>query len=219
MPSASEIIKALALLANKYTIVAIAWHAVFVLFLLLLLFAKRKPSNHFAGYFLTLPLFSASIFAWQIGNLFNGILFLITGALLLFLTAKSNTDRVSVNSNIWLRTIGAIIFLSGFFYPHFLEQDLWSYLYAAPVGLVPCPTLLTITGLVLVFNTSQLKLWFVVLTLVDFFYGVFGVMKLNVYLDLILIAGAILLFMQTILTASIPKKQRHSIVKTHAITQ
>jgi hypothetical protein len=218
MPSASEILKALALLANKYMVVAIAWHAAFVLFLLLLLFANRKPSNHFAGYFLTLPLFSVSIFAWQMGNLFNGILFLIECVVLVFLTTKNKTDSVGINPNIWLRTIGAIIFLSGLFYPHFLEQNLWMYLYAAPVGLVPCPTLLTITGLVLVFDTRQLKSWFVVLTIVDFFYGVFGVMKLNVYLDLILIAGAIALFLQIILTASFEKRLQYSTIEKHVIT-
>lgn len=218
MPSASEILKALALLANKYMIAAIVWHAVLLLFLLLLFFAKQKPSSHFAGYFLTLPLFSVSIFAWQGGNLFNGILFLIAGAVLLFLTAKNKADKVAISSNIWFRTVGAIIFLSGFFYPHFLEQGLWNYLYAAPVGLVPCPTLLTITGLVLVFDTRQLKSWFVVLTLLDVFYGVFGVAKLKVNLDIILIAGAIILCLQIILKASFEKKLRHSTIEKHVIT-
>lgn len=218
MPSASEILKALALLANKYIIAAIAWHAVLLLFLLLLLFAKQKPSTHFAGYFLSLPLFSVSIFAWQIGNLFNGILFLIAGAVLLFLTAKNKADKVVINPNIWFRTVGSIIFLSGFFYPHFLEQGLWNYLYAAPVGLVPCPTLLTITGLVLVFDTRQLKSWFVVLTLLDVFYGVFGVAKLKVNLDIILIAGAMILCLQIILMASFEKKLRYSTIEKHVIT-
>lgn len=217
MPSASEILKALTLLANKYMIAAIAWHAVLVLFLLLL-FAKRKPSNHFAGYFLTLLFFSVSIFAWVVGNLFNGILFLTAGAVLVFLTARRKADRVSINPNIWMRTIGTVIFLSGFFYPHFLEQGLWSYLYAAPVGLVPCPTLLTMTGFVLVFDTKQSKSWFVVLTVVDLFYGVFGVMKLNVYLDLILIAGAIALFLQIIMAASFEKKLQYSTMEKHVIT-
>lgn len=217
MPSASEILKALTLLANKYMIAAIAWHALLVLFLLLL-FAKQKPSNHFAGYFLTVLLFSVSIFAWIVGNLFNGVLFLIASAVLVFLTTKRKADRVSINPNIWLRTIGTMIFLSGFFYPHFLEQGFWSYLYAAPVGLVPCPTLLTITGLVLVFDTGQSKSWFVVLAVVDLFYGVFGVMKLNVYLDIILIAGAIALFFHIIMTASFEKRLQYSTMEKHVIT-
>ena len=218
MPSAGEILKALTLLANKYMPAAILWHAVLLLFLLLLLFAKQKPSNHFAGYFLSLPLFSVSIFAWQTGNLFNGVLFSIAGFLLLFFTAKKKNEIITVNPNIWLRVTGMIIFLSGFFYPHFLQQDFWVYLYAAPVGLVPCPTLLAITGLVLMFDTRQSKSWFAVMIFVDIFYGLFGVVKLNVNLDLILIAGAIALFLQIVLAAGIQKKPGYSTMENHVIT-
>lgn len=196
MPSVNEILKGLTLLANEYIAIAILWHVLFFWFLLIYFFVKQKISSQLIGYFLFLPLFSVSICAWQTRNPFNGIIFLAGGILLFFLAAKKKKDTVGANSGSWSKIIGSLIFLSGFFYPHFLDKSFWSYLYAAPIGLIPCPTLLMISGIALLLGSKQPKSWFWVLIIFDAFYGLFGVFKLKVYLDLILIAATIALIFQ-----------------------
>jgi hypothetical protein len=208
MPSADEILSALAMLSNKYTVVAILWHAIFVFLLLFSLFEKQKKPNQSASYILCLPLFSVSALAWLTGNLFNGMLFLLAAILLVALSIKERNAEVLVNSK-WLKIIGVFVFLSGFFYPHFLYEGSWNYLYAAPIGIVPCPTLLTVTGFVLMFDIKQSKYWFVVLILLDVFYGLFGVFKLEIFLDLLLIAATIALAVRARLTRKQENQQLH----------
>jgi hypothetical protein len=202
MPSADDILKALAWLANKYIVVAILWHVAILIVFLFSLFFRQRLSNHLTGYFLSLPIFSVSFFAWQIHNPFNGSVFLVAGILLLFLTHKEKSDKIVANPVQWQRAIGLIIFISGLFYPHFLGNDLFVYLYGAPVGLVPCPTLLTLTGFAMIFNVKQSTSWMLTLFVIDVFYGLFGVLRLKVYFDILLIIASPGLIIQIIQTAT-----------------
>lgn len=85
----------------------------------------------------------------------------------------------------------------GLIYPHFLNTDsLIKYLYASPLGLVPCPTLSLVIGFVLLYNglrSNSISIAFIVIGL---FYGIFGVFKLGVYLDLGLLFGTITLLIK-----------------------
>jgi len=64
------------------------------------------------------------------------------------------------------------------------------------VELIPCPTLSILMGLLLLYNGfgSQSK----TITFIAFglFYGIFGVLKLSVYLDIFLILGSITLLVR-----------------------
>jgi hypothetical protein len=202
MPSADDILKALTWLASEYMVVAILWHVAIMIVFLFALFFKQRLSNHLTGYFLSLPIFSVSFFAWKIHNPFNGSVFLVAGILLLFLTHKKKIDKIVTNPVQWQRAIGLIIFLSGLFYPHFLGNDLFAYLYGAPVALVPCPTLLTLTGFAMFFNVKQSTSWMLTLFVIDVFYGLFGALRLEVYLDILLIIASPGLIIQLIQTAT-----------------
>jgi len=67
------------------------------------------------------------------------------------------------------------------------------------VGLIPCPTLSLLIGFLLLYNgfgSQAVTLTFVIAGL---FYGIFGVLKLGVYLDIFLVFGSITLVIKYIL--------------------
>lgn len=101
--------------------------------------------------------------------------------------------------------IGIIMIVFGLVYPHFLKPDtIVEYLYASPAGLIPCPTLSVIIGLVLLLNgfgSQSITLSFIVIGL---FYGLFGALRLAVYLDFVLLFGALSLLVKYILSLRTP---------------
>jgi len=97
--------------------------------------------------------------------------------------------------------IGILMIIFGLVYPHFVNTDSFlKYLYASPVGLIPCPTLSILIGFLLLYNgfgSQSLILTFVAFGL---FYGLFGVLKLAVYLDIFLVFGTITLLVKYVLS-------------------
>jgi hypothetical protein len=93
--------------------------------------------------------------------------------------------------------IGILMIVFGLVYPHFISSDSFiKYFYASPVGLIPCPTLSILIGFLLVYNgfgSHSLTFTFIVFGL---FYGIFGVLKLAVYLDIFLVFGTIALIVK-----------------------
>ena len=86
---------------------------------------------------------------------------------------------------------GLLLFLFGWAYPHFLEtRPVWAYLYLAPTGLIPCPTLSILTGLVLILDGLGSRTICLVFGLAGLLYGVIGVFRLGVVIDAVLILGA-----------------------------
>jgi hypothetical protein len=61
------------------------------------------------------------------------------------------------------------------------------------LGLIPCPTLSVFIGFTLLFHGFGSKKWMLSAALIGLFYGIFGVLRLKVYLDVALIAGALFL--------------------------
>ena len=82
----------------------------------------------------------------------------------------------------------------GWGYPHFLETDRWmTYAYAAPLGVLPCPTLSAVIGATLIFGLLGSVTWSITLAAFGLVYGVIGVFVLGVQLDYALLAGALVL--------------------------
>jgi hypothetical protein len=192
MPSPETILSLAATTANQYQALAIGWH-VFLGTILVALLAGWRPSNRFAGYVLVAPLLSVSALAWASGNPFNGATFAALALLLIGLATRLSTEPVNVASPFLLLT-GALLVAFGWTYPHFLRGDHWTaYTYAAPFGLLPCPTLSAVIGLTLVLGMLRSKAWSVTLAAAGFAYGAMGVFILGVTLDYGLLAGATLL--------------------------
>jgi hypothetical protein len=192
MPSAETILNAAATIANEYRTLAIDWH-VLLGTLLVALFAGWRPSNRSAGYLLVAPLLSVSALAWVSGNPFNGATFAAL-ALLLIGSASRLSGQPIVVASSFLLVSGVLLVAFGWAYPHFLMAGRWTeYTYAAPLGLLPCPSLSAVVGLTLVLGLQRSKAWSMTVAAIGFVYGAIGVFTLGVALDHGLLAGAAVL--------------------------
>lgn len=191
MPSATEILDGLSAIANRAMGLAVAWHLVIAMALVALV-SRWRPSRRTARLLIGTPLASVAAVAIAFNNLFNGLVF-AASALLLTALAMSGDRRPVSGGSAWARGIGVAMLAFGWLYPHFLEGQATAYLYASPVGLVPCPTLAIAIGFALLGNGLGSRVWSLTLAAVGLFYGLFGVLRLGVFLDIGLVSGAIAL--------------------------
>lgn len=206
MPTPEQILNGLSAIANQWQMLAIAWHVYFAILVGSLVLGIR-PSKRSAGVLLALPLFSVSVLAWISANPFNGIFFAIVGVALLWIATRLPQERVHI-APMWLVGAGALMFAFGWFYPHFLETtSLAPYLYSAPTGLIPCPTLSIILGLSLILGGLESRWWSLVLGSTGIFYGLFGALRLDVTIDLVLLFGAMLIILVLFLPKAVAPKQ------------
>ncbi|HEU4727415.1 MAG TPA: hypothetical protein VFT22_05995 [Kofleriaceae bacterium] len=176
--------------SNRAFAAAIAWHA--ILFIVLICLAQGwRPSRRLARRALSLPLVSVAGFALVSGNPFNATVF-AGAALALDALARRPDPRPVSRTTAWRCLAGVALLAYGWVYPHFLDAPLLLYLIAAPVGLVPCPTLAVAIGLALIGDLLT-RGWGIALAALGLCYGLFGVARLGVLLDLGLVAGAIAL--------------------------
>jgi hypothetical protein len=191
MPSATEILDGLSAIANQATGIAVAWHIIIAIALVALASGWR-PSQRTARLLTGTPLLSVAALAFAFGNLFNGWVFAVSVMVLTGLAM--NRDRGPVpRGSAWTGRIGVAMVAFGWLYPHFLEGQVTAYLYASPVGLVPCPTLAVAIGFALLGNGLGSRIWSLTLVAVGLFYGLFGVLRLGVFLDIGLVGGAVAL--------------------------
>ena len=182
MPSSETILIGLTAIANDWRWLAITWH-VLLAALLVTLFAGWRPSPRLMGHLLVAPLLSVSLLAWLSGNPFNGTVFAILAAMLVGAATRVSNTSVQLGSPAWVAT-GVVLIVYGWTYPHFLRTDSWTtYLYGAPFGIVPCPTLSVVTGLTLVFRNVRSRSWSTSLVAAGVLYGAVGVFRLGVLLD------------------------------------
>lgn len=185
MPTSEEILAGVAAIVREGWPVAIAWHIALALVLVMLLRGWR-PSRRLAQSLLALPLVSVSAFAFAFGNPFNGTLFaLAAGALVVLARGRDEVVRATA----WQWWMGIALLVYGWLYPHFLDGNPLAYLYAAPVGLIPCPTLSIVIALALLGGLAR-RAWGGVAAALGLFYGAFGIVRLGVVLDVGLLAGA-----------------------------
>jgi hypothetical protein len=190
MPTPEEILAGLSTIANDWRLLAILWHGYFAVLILGLAAGLRLKERLF-GVLLAVPLLSVSALAWIHGNPFNGLLFAFTGILLLGIAARLRQEDGGI-SPMRLTVPGAFLIVFGWVYPHFLnDTGLLAYLYSAPTGLVPCPTLSIVIGFTLVLRGLRSRAWCLVLCAAGLFYGAFGAGRLGVTIDWILFVGAL----------------------------
>jgi hypothetical protein len=210
MPAPEQILHSLSTIANQWWLLAVAWHVYFAVLGIGLLFGVR-PSKRIAGILLALPLLSVSALAWTTSNPFNGVLLGLVGVALVVFAFKMPEEPIQIGPG-WAVAAGVVMFAFGWVYPHFLDTfPFVAYLYAAPTGLVPCPTLSIVIGLALMLGGLDARVWTSILGATGVFYGIFGAVRLGVAIDFVLLAGALLVM----LVVFMPKAhvQRHSIAQ------
>jgi hypothetical protein len=192
MPTPEQILSGLREITNSWRVLAIVWHVYFAAIAIGLLAGIRPPKN-LMGVLLGLPLLSVSFLAWRTSNPFNGIVFGLAGIILIGLAARLTNEPIEI-APTWLVIPGAAMFLFGWVYPHFLTTGSFTqYLYAAPTGLIPCPTLSIVIGLALIVGGFGSGAWTLVLGVVGIFYGIFGTVRLGVTIDWVLMVGALMI--------------------------
>jgi len=196
MPSTDEILDGLKLISNNYTLISISWHIVIYISIIMLLLVLWRPTYKMTVIFLSLPFATVALLAWFNGNPFNGILFSILTVYSLIIGRKLSQKVLKYSS--WpYRLAGILLLFFGLWYPHFLDTySVLAYLYAAPTGLIPCPTLSVAIGTALIFNGFNSNSLKIIFLCYGFFYSLFGILKLGVYLDFVLLIGTVVLLIQ-----------------------
>lgn len=200
MPSSESFLTGLRTIANEWALLAILWHVFFGL-LLVALAAGWRPEKRDFSLYLLLPLISVSALAWLYFNPFTGTLMAVVGLFLLVVSQRLGRETV-MPGPAWMSVAGAVLVAFGWFYPHFLATQSWlPYLYRAPTGLLPSPTLAMVLGLTLIVGGFQSRVWTYTLAMVSGFYGLFGAAYLSLGTDLVLVGGAI--------AAAVAARQHH----------
>jgi membrane protein implicated in regulation of membrane protease activity len=153
----------------------------------------KRPANKIVALGSIALLLSVAFVSAMISNPFNTVMFLLASILFIYITWKMPAEKLVLKWDV-ASVSGIVMIVFGLVYPHFLEEGSWlRYLYASPLGLIPCPTLSLIIGFTLLFHGFFHKKWMLSLGLTGLFYGIFGVLRLKVYLDVVLISGALIL--------------------------
>lgn len=191
MPSVEAILAGLTRIANDAFALAVAWHVLVAL--ALILHSIRGPGGRAAAVLASAPLASVSALAWVFGNPFNGAVFALLAATLAVLGARRVTQPLAPRP-AWARAAGGLLVVYAWVYPHFLvDRSPLAYLVGSPMALVPCPTLALVLGLALLGVVRARRAWSFVLAAAGVLYATIGVARLGVVLDLPLLAGAIAL--------------------------
>ena len=192
MPSANEILSGLTSIANEWRAVAVLWHVYFAA-LLIAMAVRWNISVRVFATLLLLPLLSVSALAWISHNPFNAAVFAALSMALLSIARDLPGERVSIGSPLSVLA-GIALVAFGWMYPHFLETTHWrEYLMAAPLGLLPCPTLAAIAGVTLIADGHHSRAWSLMVAAATFVYAAIGVFRLGVFIDVALFAGMAML--------------------------
>jgi hypothetical protein len=196
MPSATEILTSLSLAANEAFGVAIVWHVI-VAWCAVAYRLGFRPTERVAAMLLSFPLASVALLSWVLDNPFNGAVFALAAISLGFLAWRGGSARTAASGDPWSVRLGGVLVALGWVYPHFLEgHSPFAYLIAAPLGVIPCPTLSLVVGVALLGGGLVGGGWRILLIALATLYGLFGVLRLGVFIDLLLLAGALALAAQ-----------------------
>lgn len=192
MPETQEILTHLTQIANGALPLAIAWHVV-VLLVIVAFGLGWRPSKRLAAALLVGPVASVSAIGFAYGSPFNAVLFAVLGVFLLSQALRISVDHVELGRP-WALGLGVLMVAFGLVYPHFLRTgSALLYLVGAPTGVLPCPTLAVVIGFSLVTGGFGTRAGTIALAAAGVFYGLFGVVRLEVQLDYALLLGAVTL--------------------------
>jgi len=192
MPTAADVLENLTTVANGALPVAALWHTIVFTSLIAVAMGWRPPRRITAAMLVGLAA-SVSVVSFVFGNPFNGVSFALLAGLSTREAGHFERERVRTAAS-WTPIPGAVLVGYGLVYPHFLENVPWVlYLLAAPLGLIPCPTLALMTGVTLIADRMFSASWRATLAAFGLFYGLFGIIRLHVLLDVGLLIGALAL--------------------------
>jgi hypothetical protein len=189
MPKPHEILTGLTQIANEAFAIAVAWHVIVAIVFVAAALGWRI-GNRSASLSLSALLASVSMLAWAYGNPFNGVVFAVIASALAWFAWRAPRQPLR-GSAAWSRGVGVTLIAFAWTYPHFLVGRAPSaYLYGAPLGTIPCPTLAFATGTTLLVSGLGTRGYRFVLAAAAGFYALFGMFRLDVAMDAVLLVGA-----------------------------
>ena len=196
MPSAEELLPTITAAVHATRWLAVVWHGV-LLVVLVVLASGQRPSRRLALLALALPLASVSAVAAWAGIAFNAIVF--AALVLAAVGASFAAEPVPVESgSTWARLLGGALIAFGWFYPHFVDGNALAYAIASPFAVIPCPTLAVVSGFLLRGGGLGSRTTTLLFSAATLFYGLVGVFRLGVVIDVALLAGSAGLFALTL---------------------
>jgi hypothetical protein len=192
MPTSTQILERLAAISRDAQVLAIVWHALIAAVVLQTVRGWR-PTRRLAMAMMLTPLITVVGLAFTHGLVVNWVVLGVGLAALTVVAADTPKGHVVEAPTLGL-LIGAGLVAFGWCYPHFVSGA--AVLYAAPVGLVPCPTLAVLIGATIAGGGLRSTRWSATLGALGLFYGVVGVAWLGVWIDAVLVAGAAVLLVQ-----------------------
>ena len=181
MPTPEQITRLLATMASALAPLAIAWH-VAIAAALIAVARGWRPSPRFACILLVAPLISVAFASFVYGNAFNASSFLLLALLVAVLGEGLTHSRVERGPS-WSTWLGIAAMTFGLVYPHFVDGPWYRVLAAAPIGVVPCPTLAFVAGAALLAGGFASRAIPALLAVWVAFYAWFGIVQLGVLLD------------------------------------
>jgi hypothetical protein len=199
MPPPADVLANLTAIANGALTAAALWHVIVFAWLIALATGWR-PSTRVSATMLVGLAASVSVVSFAFGNPFNGTSFALLVGVLSRVTRNIGRDPLAMATS-WPPAVGGLLVVYGLVYPHFLEEaPLVLYGIAAPVGLIPCPTLAVMAGLTLVAKDAFSRSWGATVAGFGLFYALFGMIRLRVFLDAGLVIGTLALALLVVTT-------------------
>ncbi|HEX3033364.1 MAG TPA: hypothetical protein VHS59_14220 [Bacillota bacterium] len=191
MLNSESILSYLSMIANQHVGLNIIMHFIVLGVLLSLCLVTKGWLRNllFWGGILVLNL-SVTINALVFGNPFHLVTFTILAGVIVFQLVKRDPP-IERQPNTLITLIAGLFILTGFWYPEFTKANLLQLVIMSPVGILPCPTLLTTLGLLVLVCPCVNKPLLFTAVLMGIIYGLIGTFMLGVYLDLLLVLLAI----------------------------
>lgn len=201
MPDVDYILHGLREITAEWPVLAVLWHLCLAAIVAALV-AGWRPERRDLGLYLLLPLVSVSALAWLHWDPFNGTVIAALGLALLVVSMLLGREQVTTGP-LWMSIPGVLLVAFGWGYPHFVDTEAWwPYLYRAPTGLIPSPTLAALAGMSMICASFGSRVWAWFLGLGGLFYGILGAAYLGIAMDWMLAAGAALLILTAHLEAA-----------------
>jgi len=189
--NAQEILNYLKILANYSLWVNFAMH-ILVFMTLFAIFSKTKETLRrlIVQAVVSILLLSVTIHAFVFGNPFHAVTFGIL-ALTSLVQLFVRKDTIQITDSKRIMAIALFFIFMGLWYPEFVDKNALLLLVVSPLGVIPCPTLITTIGLLTLIMPSVNKFQYLITIIMGIVYGVIGVFVFKVYLDITLLILAL----------------------------
>lgn len=191
-----DIAKNLYKASTNMKFIALSFHIIYILVLIVSLL-MNKWKNIIIPVFMALLCLAASVTGMIYLIIPNIVIFLLLFILIIISIFRKTFKLESHTLNIsdYIFAVPALII--GFWYPYWVESPVaLNALLFSPMGVVNCPTLIILCGFFILFKNRKLAMPEFFTALYTLWSGFVGIILLKAYIDVVLIATAIFVFIR-----------------------